>query len=68
MIVVKTQMEEMPRDCYKCPFAMFEYWRFHDSEFKPVHGIFRCVATGKTITSTKRNRFCPLAKMDEVEE
>lgn len=66
MIVVKTQMEEMPKNCYQCPFAMLEYKKLSKGRFKTVS--FGCAATDKTITSTRRNKFCPLIEMNEVKE
>ena len=58
---------EMPKNCYECPFAM-EYF---STLFMNRRGKFRanysCVIAHKVITSTKRNRFCPLVSADVVE-
>ena len=41
---------DMPRTCYdRCPFKAGYY----------------CSRTGKVVTSTKRNRFCPLIEIDD---
>ena len=54
---------EMPKNCYECPFAMEYYstlWMYKSGKFRKD---FACVITHKTLTSTKRNRFCPLIEM-----
>lgn len=59
---------EMPRTCYECPFAMEHYstlWRYKNEKFRKDYS---CVITHKAITSTKRNRFCPLEGKEKVTE
>lgn len=51
---------EMPKNCYDCPFAMQDYTTLFGNNFKQTKNSYACVLTHKTITSTKRNRFCPL--------
>ena len=53
---------DMPPTCYECPFAMRKYRTLVTSN-KYVENTFACVLTHKTITSTKRSRFCPLKEM-----
>ncbi len=44
---------EMPKTCYdKCPFKSGYY----------------CSRTGKVVTSTKRNRFCPLIEIIQCKD
>ena len=50
---------EMPRTCYECPLALLRYETLHSTSGQ-IKNDFSCVLTHKTITSTKRNRFCPL--------
>lgn len=54
---------EMPKSCYDCPLAMLRYTTLFRNG-KQATNQYACVITGKVITSTKRNRFCPL--MDAV--
>lgn len=51
---------ELPKNCYDCPFAMQDYTTLFGNNFKQTRNSYACVLTHKTITSTKRNRFCPL--------
>ena len=53
---------EMPKSCYQCQFAMQQY-RTVWHGFKRVENSYACVMTHKKITSTKRNRFCPLIEI-----
>lgn len=55
---------DMPPTCYECPFAMWQYETLATSNKHKKH-LFACVLTHKTITSTKRSRFCPLKPMPE---
>jgi len=55
---------EMPKNCYDCPFAMRRYETLF-VKGKSIRRDYGCVFTHRTITSTKRNRFCPLMLNDE---
>ena len=55
---------EMPKTCYDCPLAMMRYVTLF-RRGKQISNEFSCVLTHKKVTSTKRNRFCPL-KMVKV--
>lgn len=55
---------EIPKNCYSCPLGFMRYekgyrWGFEKREYA-------CCITGKGMTSTKRNRFCPI--VDEVND
>jgi len=50
----------MPKSCYDCPLAMQDYTTLFGNNFKQTRNSYACVLTHKVITSTKRNRFCPL--------
>ena len=58
---------DMPQTCYDCPFAMRQYETFLVSQ-KRIKNSCACVLTHKTITSTRRNRYCPLKEMPIIEE
>ena len=49
---------EMPKTCYECPFAMRSYATLY-----VIQGNYSCILTHETITSMKRNRFCPLREL-----
>jgi len=51
---------EMPKSCYDCPLAMQDYTTLFGKTFNRTRNSYSCVLTHKKITSTKRNRFCPL--------
>jgi len=54
---------DMPKNCYACPFGMEYYstlWMAKGSKFRKDYS---CVITHKALTSTKRNRFCPLEEV-----
>ena len=55
---------DMPRNCFECKFGMYDYSGLAQdlAERKKLHK-FECVITGKSVTSTKRNRFCPLIQI-----
>ena len=59
---------EMPKTCYDCPFAMQSYVTLFGNGTKQIRNSYACVLTHKTITSTKRNRFCPLNTVKDVEK
>lgn len=48
---------ELPRNCYECPFAASTYMPPRD--YRKRYD-WCCVLTKKALTSTKRNRACPL--------
>ena len=48
---------EMPNNCFECPFAAASYYAVHNYNKRLEWG---CILTRKTLTSTKRNRACPL--------
>ena len=48
---------ETPNNCCECPFAAASYCKVHDYNRRLEWG---CILTRKTLTSTKRNRACPL--------
>lgn len=48
---------ETPNNCYECPFAASSYYAVHEYNRRLEWG---CILTRKTLTSTKRNRACPL--------
>lgn len=54
---------EMPKNCYECPFAMHSYATLYGKGTKRIQGNYSCVLTHKAITTTKRNRFCPLKEL-----
>ena len=51
---------EMPTSCYDCPLAMQYYVTLFGKTFNQTKNDYACVLTHKKITSTRRNRFCPL--------
>lgn len=51
---------EMPTSCYDCPLAMQDYTTLFGKKLSRTTNSYACVLTHKSITSTKRNRFCPL--------
>lgn len=55
---------KMPKTCWECEFALYSYSKLPSEEINKTHK-FQCVLTDKAITSTKRNRFCPLIEIDE---
>lgn len=52
---------EMPETCYDCPFAAALFRPTHKSGRKPCE--YACILTQCALTSTKRNRNCPLAEL-----
>lgn len=57
MVTIELDID-IPKNCYECPLGMVKYmrgWRFDTEQSK-----FACALTGKNMTSTKRNRFCPM--------
>lgn len=60
MIVIKDV--ETPKNCFECPFGFIDYRK------RGVRKSFVCCITLKAMTSTKRNRFCPIVDGEEVEE
>ena len=63
MILIKGM--EMPTSCYDCPLAMQDYTTLFGKNFNRTRNSYACVLTHKAITSTKRNRFCPLVPVPE---
>jgi len=59
---------EMPKTCYDCPLAMQNYATLFGNGTKQIRNRCACVLTHKAITSTKRNRFCPLNTIKDVDE
>lgn len=59
---------EIPENCYKCPFAMEYYSTLYMSKAGKFRKDYCCVITHKTLTSTKRNRFCPLVEVVHCED
>jgi hypothetical protein len=57
---------EMPTSCYDCPLAMQDYTTLFGKNFSRTRNSYACVLTHKAITSTKRNRFCPLIPLEPV--
>lgn len=49
---------DMPETCYKCKFALARFDPLPTQKYK--RHDFECVLTEKTLTSTKRNKACPL--------
>ena len=49
---------EMPETCYKCKFALARFDPLPTQKYK--RHDFECVLTEKALTSTKRNKACPL--------
>ena len=56
---------EMPKNCFECPFGMRNYIALRRVESKLVSNDWACVITHKAVTSTKRNRFCPLEEAED---
>ena len=52
---------EMPENCYEGPFGMYDYVTLRRTA--KANNKWKCVITGKSVTSTKRNRFCPLSEV-----
>lgn len=52
---------EMPETCYKCKFALARFDPLPTQKYK--RHDFECVLTEKTLTSTKRNKACPLVEV-----
>lgn len=61
MIVIKNV--KTPRICYECPFGLVEYIKQYGERNR-----FAWCITDKTMTSIRRNRFCPIVEDEEVEE
>lgn len=61
-ILIKDFADKMPQTCYECPFAVAHITTLLTSSFG--RGSYCCVLTHKTITSTRRNRFCPLVEIN----
>lgn len=61
MIYATTELDEMPKSCFDCPFGRqgTKYWCTYERKWKQP-SLFHCALTNKAMTSTKRNRFCPL--------
>ena len=57
MIKIELDMD-MPKTCYECPFGLLNYTK--NSNFKIERRTFACILTGRTMTATKRSRFCPI--------
>lgn len=66
-VIIKTELDKLPHDCYKCPYAqngkVWKYVAKYDMKF--VDYRYACMITNKAMTSTKRNRFCPLVEIEE---
>lgn len=63
MIYAETNLEDMPESCYACPYGMKidKYWDTDKKEWIKANNLgYNCALTMKAMTSTKRNRFCPL--------
>ena len=56
---------EMPTSCFDCPLAMQDYTTLFGNKLSRTRNSYACVLTHKAITSTKRNRFCPLVPVPE---
>ena len=68
MIKIDMEMQiPMPENCYQCKFGITGYVREHESRWgwKMKQYSHQCILTGKSMTSTKRNRFCPLIECEE---
>ena len=61
MILIKGMA--MPRSCYDCPLAMQDYTTLFGKNINRTRNSYSCVLTHKAITSTRRNRFCPLVSI-----
>lgn len=63
MIYARTELEEMPRSCFECPYGRkgSQYWDTKEMKWKKP-SYFHCALINKTMTSTKRNRACPLVQ------
>lgn len=62
MIIVKTKLTELPKNCYKCPYGITgRVVTYNDDYKKETREVrYQCVFSGTNMTIGKRNRFCPL--------
>ena len=58
----------MPKTCYDCPFAMSSFITLYHNKPERVYKEYSCVLTHTAITSTKRNKACPLKEVEENED
>lgn len=56
MIVLKNV--KTPKTCYECPFGLVEYIKHGE------RNRFACCITDKDMTSTRRNKYCPIVDDD----
>lgn len=55
-------LKDFPKGCYECPFGiMGEVWKCQSNKWERF--TYACFITGKVMTSTKRNRYCPLKEI-----
>lgn len=60
---------KMPKNCYECQFSFARYDKLPSKRgCTELSHTYKCCITDKALTATKRNRFCPLVEVDEVEE
>lgn len=62
MIIIKTHLKELPQNCFECPYALSGTVEQYGNRYYIRHKTYHlaCFLTGMAMTSTKRNRFCPL--------
>ena len=49
---------KLPQNCFECIFGAANYTRLQFASGE--RRTYACYITGKAMTSTKRNRYCPL--------
>lgn len=54
---------DVPQNCFDCPLGLISYERSH--KWKHEKRTCACALSGKMMTSTKRNRFCPLIELPD---
>lgn len=64
MIVIKNV--KTPKTCYECPFGMVEYIKNWGESKREIRRLACCI-TGRAMTSTRRNKHCPIVDGEEVE-
>lgn len=65
MIYARTELEDMPKNCFECKYGMKvdKYWSPKEMKWVKSNNVgWNCVLTMKAMTSTKRNRYCPLVQ------
>lgn len=66
--MMKVIVDELPRNCYMCPFGIHGNRVYIPATAELKRYWYQCFLTQKKMTSTKRNRFCPLEEVNKNDD